>query len=138
MLWLLHTHAPPSPESVRRVHRRTSLQTLDLLHHFHCINPLLDEEGSDGGEGHTKALHLVAAADASDGRATELAATFAAHADEVLRKLWSFQDELMFKYADGYTSTIDAAGQLHVAAEPYADWWLKAVGYEQGPPPVPP
>jgi hypothetical protein len=33
---------------------------------------------------------------------------------------------------------VTAAGGVTVTSEPYPDWWLKEVGYEEGPPPVPP
>jgi len=59
-------------------------------------------------------------------------------ASEVVTKLWALTDALMFKYADGYITTVSPTGQLHVATEPYPDEWLKAVGYTKGPPPVPP
>lgn len=35
----------------------------------------------------------------------------------------------MEKYADG---------NIHGVAQGYPAWWLKAVGYTKGPPPVPP
>jgi dipeptidase len=38
--------------------------------------------------------------------------------------VWSqLPDQLILKFADGYNTPT------------YPDWWLKAVGYEQGPPP---
>ena len=37
----------------------------------------------------------------------------------------------------GYINTVSPSGQLSVKTEAYPDWWLKAVGYEHGPPPVP-
>lgn len=59
-------------------------------------------------------------------------------ATEVVTKLWALTDHLMFKYADGYVTTVSADGALHVGSEPYPDEWLKAVGFADGPPPVPP
>ncbi len=43
-------------------------------------------------------------------------------ASEVLRKWSTLPDELILQFADGYNTPT------------YPDWWLKAVGYEQGPP----
>jgi len=37
---------------------------------------------------------------------------------------WAFADTLMEIFADGEDGVS------------YPDWWLKAVGYENGPPPV--
>jgi dipeptidase len=50
-------------------------------------------------------------------------------AAKILRKSWELPDHLIFKYADGFLKDGGALG--------YPDWWLKQVGYEQGPPPVP-
>ena len=47
-------------------------------------------------------------------------------------------DALMFKYADGYVSTVAPDGSFSSAAINYPDWWLTAVNYTGGPPPVPP
>jgi hypothetical protein len=44
-------------------------------------------------------------------------------ASEVLQKWSALPDELILQFADGYNTPT------------YPDWWLKAVGYEQGPPP---
>ena len=45
-----------------------------------------------------------------------------------MTKLWAPIHRLMFKYADGYVTTV-SAGALHVGSEPYPDEWLKAVGF---------
>jgi len=46
-----------------------------------------------------------------------------------MKAVWALPDIIIAKYADGYLSDGDALG--------YPDWWLKAVGYEHGPPPPP-
>jgi len=51
-------------------------------------------------------------------------------ADLVLKQWWDLPDYIVAKYADGYINDGDSPG--------YPDWWLKAVGYENGPPPPPP
>ena len=57
----------------------------------------------------------------------------------MVEDLADLADALLFKYADGYITTYDEkTGELSVQAEPYPDWWLKEVGYGDGPPPVPP
>lgn len=45
---------------------------------------------------------------------------------------WELADDLMMKYADGFFQEGESLG------EPlgYDTWWLKAVGYENGPPPI--
>lgn len=50
-------------------------------------------------------------------------------ASKILKKSWELPDHLIFKYADGFLKDGEPLG--------YPDWWLKQVGYEQGPPPVP-
>jgi dipeptidase len=42
---------------------------------------------------------------------------------QVLKVWGALPDELILQFADGYNTPT------------YPDWWLKAVGYEQGPPP---
>merc|ERR1719246_109846 len=56
----------------------------------------------------------------------EKLASFAA---EVLRDFWALPDLVVQKYADGWLDDGKALG--------YPDWWLKAVGYADGPPPPP-
>ena len=51
--------------------------------------------------------------------------------------MWATADGLMFKYADGYVSTVAPDGSFSSAAINYPDWWLTAVNYSGGPPPVP-
>jgi dipeptidase len=83
-------------------------------------------------------LKVVASADASADRSpAALNKTYSDHSADVLRAMWSLADELMFKYADGFINEVQPDSSLKVTVEPYADWWLKAVGYEEGPPPVP-
>lgn len=67
---------------------------------------------------------LVAKLDeeASSLNADELSAAYADHATSVFTSWWKLSDTLMEKYADGE----DGAS--------YPDWWLKAVGYQNGPP----
>lgn len=51
------------------------------------------------------------------------------NAKGVVERWWLLADELMEKYADG---------NVHGQPQGYPAWWLKAVGYPAGPPPVPP
>merc|ERR1711969_200631 len=51
------------------------------------------------------------------------------HADEMLDAWWALGDELMLKHAQ------PAAPGVGVGVE-YPGWWLEAVGYPDGPPPV--
>ena len=51
-----------------------------------------------------------------------------ANAQNVVARWWLLADELMEKYADG---NVDGN------PEGYPAWWLKAVGFPSGPPPVP-
>lgn len=80
----------------------------------------------------------VEGAEGDGARAEAMGRAYNEHAASTLAALWSLSDALMFKYADGYINEVQTDGSVRVTAEPYADWWLKAVGYEKGPPPVPP
>merc|ERR1719356_1781002 len=62
--------------------------------------------------------------------ATELNRAYAAHATNVLKAFWALPDQIVKKYADGW---LDDATELA-----YPDWWLRSVGYTEGPPPPPP
>jgi len=89
---------------------------------------------------HDAALKAVARADASadNWSPASLHKIYSDHAAEVLHAIWELADHLMFKYADGFINEVRADGSVSVTADSYPDWWLKAVGYEDGPPPVPP
>ena len=47
----------------------------------------------------------------------------------VLRDWWALSESLYIRYNDGYLNTPDGIAQ----AVFYPAWWLKQVGYEQGP-----
>ena len=60
---------------------------------------------------------------------TQVTDKLVANARSVVLRWWRLADELMEKYADG---------NVRGRSEGYPAWWLKAVGYPSGPPPVPP
>ena len=77
-----------------------------------------------------KSTALLALLDkAADMSPVQVTHELVANAKSVVHRWWLLADELMEKYADG-----------NVYGEPagYAAWWLKAVGYPDGPPPIPP
>ena len=51
------------------------------------------------------------------------------HAAEVLAQWWKLSQNLYVKYNDGYLNTEEGLAQSVF----YPAWWLKAVGYENGP-----
>jgi len=75
------------------------------------------------GKGERVVIALQAALDG------DVDGIIAGHADEVVKAFWGLPDELMTKYSDGWDQDGSAPG--------YPDWWLKAVGYQDGPPPAP-
>lgn len=64
----------------------------------------------------------------------------AKNAASIVASLWSLSDELMFRYADGFMnfkeSEVEPGGEITKPVG-YPSWWLKAVGYKDGPPPPP-
>jgi hypothetical protein len=52
-----------------------------------------------------------------------------AYAADVLREWWKLSERLYSKYNDGYLNTKAGIAQ----AVFYPAWWLKLVGYEDGP-----
>merc|ERR1712107_921182 len=57
----------------------------------------------------------------------QLSSAYGHHAGDVLHAFWNLSTQLVAKYADGYLNDGAPMG--------YPDWWLRAVGYEHGPPP---
>lgn len=51
------------------------------------------------------------------------------HAENILSACWALPDTIVSRYADGWMQDKDTLS--------YPEWWLKAVGYEYGPPPPP-
>jgi dipeptidase len=59
------------------------------------------------------------------------------HATNVVRTFWELADEIVFKYSDGFIySASNPDGSVVRSSPGYSLDWLKAVGYENGPPPV--
>ena len=67
----------------------------------------------------------------------DLTDIYLAHAAKLLEALWAAADGLMFKFADGFVNEVHADGSFVSHAVPAPDWWLRAVNYTDGPPPVP-
>ncbi len=66
----------------------------------------------------------------------KLNGAYGTFAEAVAEWLGEFADMLLFKYADGFVSEWKE-GTFDSVAVPYPDWWLKAVNFTGGPPPVP-
>jgi hypothetical protein len=73
-------------------------------------------------EAESAAANLIARLQAAPDVRDAVAETHAL-ADSVLQVWNALPDELILQFADGYNTPT------------YPDWWLKAVGYEHGPPP---
>jgi len=72
---------------------------------------------------------MVADLDEAMPGATTVNQKVAELAQTVLSTWWGLPDTIVSKYADGFLNDGEALG--------YPDWWLRAVGYENGPPPPP-
>jgi len=89
----------------------------------------------------TKSLNMQASVDAmagSVGAPLDPTPIYLDHARELLAALWGATDALMFKYADGWVNEYTPQGNFKSSTVPAPDWWLRAVNYTGGPPPVPP
>jgi len=64
-----------------------------------------------------------------EGTRSLLAEYSSANAREILDAWWKLSEHLYVKYNDGYINTPEAIAQ----PVSYPAWWLKAVGYEDGP-----
>ena len=60
-----------------------------------------------------------------------LSAAFQQNAHGAAARCWELFDALLFKYADGWRNTPARLGE----ALGYPAWWLREVGYGNGPPP---
>jgi len=82
----------------------------------------------------TASLELQAKYDKlfADGQSTpaDLTQAFTANAATFLSTYLELFDQLMFKYADGWVNVPNLGQSVG-----YPAWWLKAVGYQNGPPP---
>ncbi|EDQ88830.1 uncharacterized protein MONBRDRAFT_25939 [Monosiga brevicollis MX1] len=86
-------------------------------------------------EGVALRAQLVAAAQAGHVDVANLTTASLALTQRVVAKWWELADDLMVKYADGWVTV--NLGPVDAAAPPgYPAWWLKQVGYPEGPPPV--
>ena len=83
----------------------------------------------------SRALALQAASDAAalrqhSGGGLPGMAAYLKHAEDMLDAWWKLGDELMLKHA------MPAAPGVGAPGVSYPGWWLQAVGYPEGPPPV--
>jgi len=62
--------------------------------------------------------------------AAQLTKAYTEHAERVLSAFWALPDLIVAHYSNGWNADKANVG--------YPDWWLKAVGYEQGPATIPP
>ena len=87
------------------------------------VNALQSQFETDG-------LALVDSLDAQGVTDAErLDEAYRQHAEKVLPAVWGLADTIIERYADGYVDDKVQAG--------YPDWWLRDVGYQNGPPPAP-
>ncbi len=70
--------------------------------------------------------------------ATALSSATNTHAALVLRSWWLLADHLIWKFAEGNIYTVPSEiGPGTPKPAGYPVWWLRAVGYQNGPPPPP-
>ena len=88
---------------------------------------------------HEKSLEALSSAVKNADNMTEATAIMSTLTSDVVDAWWSAIDYLIFKYADGnvYGAPSECAAGTATAIG-YPDWWLKDVGYPNGPPVIPP
>ena len=69
-----------------------------------------------------------------DSNRTRVDIGYLENAEAIVTSLWSLSDEIMFKYASGFVNKAPNDMSQMVG---YPAWWLKEVGYIEGPPPPP-
>jgi len=130
----MYMSANPDPEGLSRdsaywAHRYVFTVAKIMYNHAMSNVTAVQKELEDAG------VQLVADIDAqfdagNSMDATKLSAMYTKHAERVLRAFWALPDLIVASYSDGWLADKANVG--------YPDWWLKAVGYEQGPPAIPP
>lgn len=98
------------------------------------VRQLQQQQQAKGDRLVAAATALARTAPASQ-RGSLVAELSGAHAQQVVSALWELFDSLMFTFADGFVA--HAGGEAEPTLDTYPEWWLKAVGYAHGPPPVP-
>jgi len=119
-----YQHGTPhklSRESAYWAHRYTA--NMVKLKYSAAMNDVRDLQAKFESQGEDVVLGFQAAT------VEDLNSAVAEHAGQVVKAFWDLPDELMEKYSDGWAQDGSAPG--------YPEWWLKAVGYQDGPPPPP-
>merc|ERR1712157_466649 len=65
----------------------------------------------------------------------ELVERLYCHYHRVVKDMWRLGDEILNEYCDGWVSSSEENGVAEKTA--YPDDWLKSVGFEDGPTPIP-
>jgi len=104
-----------------------SLMSKDVAAAQHALEGLAGEAAVAAADAECAAAGPAASAGACFER------TLGRHAEYVAAAWWKLADILIFKFADGFVND----GVL-TPPTGYPAWWLKAVAYADGPPPVPP
>jgi len=132
----MYTQANPDPEGLSRdsaywAHRYTfSVAKIMYKHAITDVTAVQQKLEND-------AVQLVSQIDAQISSGDILPADiekhltnlYTQHAEKVLSSFWALPDQIVAKYSDGWLADKANVG--------YPDWWLKAVGYEQGPETIP-
>ncbi len=106
-----------------------------MLKYSYMIKDIRVEQGrfearSFGGQQEVEARSLALWNDKDEQGARRLLTGYITSlADELLAAWWQLAEHLYITYNDGYINTGEAIGQPVF----YPSWWLKAVGYQNGP-----
>mmetsp|Transcript_3338 Transcript_3338/g.6343 ORF Transcript_3338/g.6343 Transcript_3338/m.6343 type:complete len:605 (+) Transcript_3338:94-1908(+) len=126
----MYMNANPNPEGFSRdsaywAHRYVFSAAKIMYEHAMKDVTYLQQKLED------EAVKLVARIDAQmdAGGSVDAAVLYKEHAETVLQSFWKLPDTIVATYSDGWL-----ANEANVG---YPDWWLKAVGYEQGPKTIP-
>jgi dipeptidase len=126
----MYMNANPNPEGLSRdsaywAHRYVFSSA--KIMYSHAMKNVTAMQQKLENEAVKLVAHIDAQMDAGDSvNATVL---YQEHAEKVLRSFWTLPDTIVATYSDGWLADKANVG--------YPDWWLKAVGYEEGPKTIP-
>ena len=96
----------------------------------------IEQRQSELEEASLRMVHEAERRFRRDSNFTAVEEAFSGNAAKIGASLWSLSDEIVFKYASGFVNEPEKPDGMSQMVG-YPEWWLKAVGYQEGPPAPP-